>query len=95
MAEKTQKEIDAQVKALKEIRPKVKPYNFFGDSNLDKLDAQVKVLEEDMISEEVFDEWPEEEGDMNIRMAADDAIAWRDGESDEEDLATDWPLEKK
>lgn len=92
MAEKTQKEIDEQVEKLKAIRPRVKPYNFFGDSNLDKLDVQVKVLEEDMDSGEVYDEWPEEESDMETRMSADDAINWRGGESDIDDLAKDWPL---
>lgn len=95
MAEKTQKEIDEQVEKLKAIRPKVKPYSFFGDDNLDKLDAQVKVLEEDMDGDEVWDEWPEEESDMNTRMSADDAINWRDGESEIDDLAKDWPLISK
>ena len=91
MAEKTQKEIDEQVEKLKAIRPRVKPYSFFGDSNLDKLDAQVKVLEEDMIEDDITDEWPEE-SDMEIRTAADDTVNWRDGESEIDDLAKDWPL---
>lgn len=94
MASKTQKEIDEQVKKLKAIRPKVKPYSYFGDDNLAKLDAQVKVLEEDMDSDEVWDEWPRDEADMEIRMSADEAVSWRDGESDITDLAEDWPLEK-
>ena len=94
MKSKTQKEVDMQVAALKAIRPKVKPYSHFGDSNLDKLDAQVKVLEEDMNSDEVWDEWPRDEADMEIRMSADDAVSWRDGESEEDDLAKDWPLIK-
>lgn len=89
---KTQEEIDEQIAALKEIRPKVKPYSFFGDDNLAKLDAQIKVLEEDMDPDEVWDEWPEEEKDMEIRMAADETVAWRDGESDVDNLADDWPL---
>lgn len=89
---KTQVEIDVQIEALKAIRPKVKPYSYFGDDNLAKLDAQVKILEEDLDSDDVWDEWPDEEGDIEIRMSADGAISWRDGESDIEDLATDWPL---
>lgn len=95
MASKTQAEIDKQIEALKAIRPKVKPYSAFGDNNLDKLDAQLKVLEEDMDSDEVWDEWPEEEADSEVRMSADDAVSWRDGESDIDDLAEDWPLIKK
>lgn len=89
---KTQEEIDEQIAALKEIRPKVKPYSFFGDDNLAKLDAQIKVLEEDMDSDEVWDEWPEEEKDVEIRMAADEAVVWRDSELDVDNLADDWPL---
>ena len=94
MASKTQAEIDKQVEALKAIRPKVRPHTAFGDSNLDGSDAQIKVLEEDMDDDEVWNEWPGEESDMNIRMSADEAVNWRDGESDVVDLATEWPLEE-
>lgn len=94
MESKTQKEVDEQVKRLQAIRPKIKPYSYFGDSNLDKLDAQIKVLEEDMNSDKVWDEWPREEADMEIRMSADEAVNWRDGVSEEDDLAKDWPLIK-
>jgi len=91
---KTQAEIDAQIKALKVVRPKVKPYSAFGDDHLRNLDAQIKVLEDDMDSDDVWDEWPDEEGDVGTRMSAEDAVSWRDGESDIEDLAEDWPLIK-
>ena len=89
---KTQKEIDAQIAALNEVRPRVKPYSFFGDDNLAKLDAQVRVLEEDLDEDDVGEEWPEDD-EMDIRTAADDAVTWRDGESDIENLADDWPIE--
>ena len=91
---KTQEDIKVQIERLKAIRPDVRPTSAFGDSNLDKLDAQVKVLEEDMDSGDIWDEWPEEESDMETRMAADDARNWLDDESDIEDLATDWPMKK-
>lgn len=89
---KSQKEIDAQIKSLKAVRPKVRPVSGFGDDNLAKLDAQVKVLEDDLDSDDVWDEWPEDEGDMEIRMSADDAIAWREGDGESDDLSKDWPL---
>ena len=92
MAEKTQEEIKKEIEALKAIRPKVRPHSAFGDSNLDKLDAQVKVLENDMDSDESYDEWPEEESDAEIRMAADDARNWIDGFGECDSLAEDWPL---
>lgn len=89
---KSQKEIDEQVAKLKEIRPKVRPYSTFGGDNLAKLDAQIKVLEKDMDSDDIWNEWPQDEADMEIRMSADEARNWLDGESD--DLAEDWPLIK-
>ena len=89
---KTQKEIDAQIAALKAIKPKVKPFSYFGDDNLAKLDAQVQVLEEDLDEDDITDMWPED-SDMEIRTAADDAVNWRNDESDIDDLAKDWPLE--
>ena len=88
---KSQKEIDEQIKKLNEIKPKVKPTTVFGDSNLDKLDAMIKVLEEDMDSDEIWEEWPGEKN-IEIRMSADDARSWIDDESDIDDLAEDWPL---
>lgn len=95
MKERTQEEIEQQIDRLKEIRPKVRPYTAFGDDNLAKLDAQVKVLEEDMDSDDIWDEWPQEESDMEIRMAAEKACNWLVGESESDDLAEDWPLTKE
>lgn len=92
MKQRTQEEIKQQIAKLKEIRPKVRPYTAFGDSNLVKLDAQVKVLEENMDSDDIWDEWPEEEADMDIRMTAEEAANWLVGESEHDDLAEDWPL---
>lgn len=92
MTRKTKEETEQQIIKLKELRPKVRPYSAFGDDNLAKLDAQVKVLEEDMDSDEIWDEWPQEESDMGIRMAAEEAANWLVGKSEADDLAEDWPL---
>jgi len=89
---KTQKEINTQIAALKEVRPKIKPYSFFGDDNLAKLDAQVRVLEEDLDEDDIWEEWPEDE-EFDIRTAADNTVAWRNGDSDVENLADDWPVD--
>ena len=94
MSSKSQAEIDEQIKKLEAIRDKIKPTNYFGVSNLDKLDAQIKVLNEDMDSDEIWDEWPVEESHVEIRMSADEARSWIDGESEIEDLATNWPMKK-
>ena len=89
---KSQKEINAQIKSLKAVRPKVRRVTAFGDDNLAKLDAQVKVLEDDLDSDDVWDEWPSLQGDMEIRIFASDAIAWREGDGESDDLSKDWPL---
>jgi len=89
---KTPEEIDKQIEALKAIRPKVRPFSAFGDDNLAKIDAQIQVLEEDMDYDDIWDEWPDEEGDVGIRMVADDVVAWMIDEGDIKDLAENWPL---
>jgi len=91
---KTQEEIQKEIKALKAIRPKVRPFSYFGDDNLAKLDAQVKVLEEDMDSDDIWNEWPKAEEDALIRLTADDARNWMDDASDVDSLADEWPLEE-
>jgi len=88
---KSQAEIESQIKRLIAIRNKIKPFNIFGDSNLDKLDAQIRVLEENLDSEEVWDIWSSEE-DEEVRISAEEAVRWQNDESDIEDLAADWPM---
>ncbi|GAH46107.1 unnamed protein product [marine sediment metagenome] len=89
---KTKEEIEQQITNLKGVRPKVRPHSDFGDDHLAALDAQVRVLEEDMESEDIWFTWPEGEYAMNIREAADEARNWLDGESEFDDLTKDWPL---
>jgi len=87
---KTQKEIEIQITQLKEIQEKVRPASFFGDSHLDAIDAQIKVLEEDMDNDDIEDEF--ESGELNVLTAALDTREWIDGESEIDNLATDYPL---
>jgi len=87
---KTQKEVEQQIEALRGIQEKVRPYSAFGDSHLDAIDAQIKVLEEDMENDEIEYEFESEA--QNVLMAALDARQWIDGESDIDDLAADYPL---
>ncbi len=91
---KTQKEIDAQIQRLKDVRPKVRPFSFFGTDNLECLDAMVRVLEQDMDSDDIWDRWDRDEEDFDVRSNADGALKWREGESEEDDLAQGFPLLK-
>ncbi len=91
---KTQGEIKKALDELREIRPNVRPTTGFGESNLDALDAQIKVLEEAMDEDEIWREWPEEIEDERVRLCALDAWRWVKGEGDIENLAADWPLKR-
>ena len=94
MTTKTQEEIKKEIEALKTVRPKVKPYSFFGDDNLAQLDAQIEVLEQDLDSDDISDRYDHAGISEEIVSAAFDARNWRDGESDVDSLAADWPLKE-
>ena len=74
--EKTQAEIDAEVKRLREMKPKVRHYTGFGDDNWRKIDVAIAVLvnryDEDDISERYHD------ADENSEAYS--VIQWRNGE---------------
>ncbi|KKM04634.1 hypothetical protein LCGC14_1762290 [marine sediment metagenome] len=83
---KTQEQIDEQIKLLKEARPKIVPISMFGTDNLELLDAQVRVLEQDMDSDDIWDRWDRDEEDMDTRSNAEEALNWRDETGDGLDL---------
>lgn len=91
---KTQEEITRQIIALKEIRPKVRPRNMFGDDNLAQLDAQINVLENLMDNEDIYEKYDHSGVAEEILEAAIYARQWLDDEDDceSENLAEDWPL---
>lgn len=90
---KTQEEVKKQIAVLIKIKPKVPQYSAFGDDHWAAIDAQIKVLEEDMDNSDIENEFELEEGvALNIVTAALDARQWIDGESEEDDLAEDYPL---
>lgn len=80
---KTEKEVKAEVAKLKEMKPFVRQFTAFGDSNHDKMDCEIQALEEDMDEDQTYDEWPEDEADMEKRSAAQYAINWREGDEEE------------
>ena len=52
---KTRKQIDAEIAKLKEYRPKVRRYDFFGEDNWAKIDMEIRVLEGGMDEDAVHD----------------------------------------
>lgn len=93
---KTDKQIQNEIKALKEIRPKVRPYSMFGDDNLAALDAQIKVLENDWDNNDIYNEYDHIDSSEYILDAAIAAREWINDEEDSdcESLACEWPLKE-
>lgn len=91
---KTQEEVARQITALKEVRPKVRPHSVFGTSNLAQLDAQVDVLENLLDNDDIHDQYDRSGTEEETLSAALEARQWIEGESEEDDLATGYPLLK-
>lgn len=85
--EPTGAEIEAEIKLLKELRPKVNQFNGFEDDNHAAIDAQIKVLEERMDEDDAEEEYGDGNAADNVRSAAMDACMWMIGEyeGDEEE----------
>jgi len=88
---KSAEEIKIMIGRLKEAKPNVRPTTGFGDDNLQGVDAQIKVLEEMMDSDDIWDYWCEDEDDMHVRTYAEAALAWMDKECDD-DLVDELPM---
>lgn len=82
----TAKQIQAEIEALTEIKPKVRRLTFFGDDNHKAIDAQIKVLEKDLDEDAIYDRWD----DGRLLDYAQSARAWLDGESEEDSLVEGW-----
>jgi ArsR family metal-binding transcriptional regulator len=81
---RTNDEINAEIAALKELKPRVRRTTAFGDDNHAAIDAQIQALTDRMDEDGLYDSWPEEEGDeCRERDCARDAVDWMNGESDE------------
>lgn len=81
MSERTGKQIEAEIKALEACKTYAPRLSGFGDDNHRELDLQIQVLRDDDI-DVTADEFYEE---YNIyeQSAIQEAIDWRDGETDE------------
>jgi hypothetical protein len=87
---KTSEEVKAEVAKLREMKPNIRHRTSFGDDNWAAIDAQIKVLEEGMDEDEIWDEWPEDEEDMHERDSAREALAWNNGDKDSEAPSDTW-----
>lgn len=75
----TEKQIAEEIDKLKDLRPNIPSHTFFGDSNLEKIDAQIRVLKEGMDEDKCYAEFedPEDpEGTADLVSNARDAVLW-------------------
>ena len=80
----TDKQINAEIKKLTDVKPRVPHYTMFGDDNWEKLEAQVKVMEERMEEDAVLayfedKEHPDNTADMVSNVL--EAVRWLEGET--------------
>lgn len=93
---KSQEQITEEIKALKTVRPKVRPYSMFNDDNLAAIDAQIKVLENDWDNNDIYNEFDHVDSSEHILESALAARQWMNCEEDPdcEGLACEWPLKE-
>jgi hypothetical protein len=93
----TKEQIQEEIKKLNEIKSKVVQRTLFGDDNIAAINAEIRVLEENMDEDEIYETFSEEEGRDHERDAALCALAWLEtGETDcgETSLWEGWPLKE-
>lgn len=78
----TQAEIDAEIKALEDVLPKVPARSFFGDDNRSAIRVSMRVLKDNMSEDDIYDRY----GDSadNVLEEALGARHWLDGDYDGE-----------
>jgi hypothetical protein len=98
MKKPTDKQIAAEIAALKKLKPRLRKSSVFGDDHHAAVDAQIAVLEERLSDGKIYDRFEstgftdidhgEGRGD-NVLSAAIDAQQWRDGDK-EDKPSSEW-----
>lgn len=88
----TQEQIDAEIVKLRQMMPTVRETSLFGDNNHEAIEAQIRVLEEDMTDNDVYAEWGTEDPEENhyIIHSALSASQWLAGDGETDTLAEEW-----
>ncbi|MCX6908125.1 MAG: hypothetical protein NTY01_08790 [Verrucomicrobia bacterium] len=74
-------DIDAEIATLRDYKSRVMPGTF--SDNRAAIEAQIQVLNENLDNDAIFNRWPDDERDCEIRMSASDAMDWMNGDKDE------------
>lgn len=84
---KSDAEIQAEINKLRALMPVVPPRTFFGDSNVEAVKVQIRVLNEKLTVARIFDTYEDNE---HLLDAALGARRWVDGQGDFEYLSDEW-----
>jgi len=90
---KTDEEIKAEIAALMAMKPGVRSHSIFGDDNHAAIDAQLRVLTEQMSEDAIYAAYADEDAgdfDQYILDSADHAYFWMSGQPDYEAPSADW-----
>ena len=88
---KTDSEIAGEIILLKEIRGKIRQYNFFGENVWSSIDAQIAVLEKRLSSEDIHKAYEGLDDSDYVLFAALSAMEWMLGYlSDDESPSESW-----
>lgn len=79
MPARTEEEVQAEIKTLEELKPKVPQRSSFGDNNWAIIDAQIETLRERYDQGRIDQVW----GEVDIHLEAVEALHWRLGNSDD------------
>lgn len=79
---RTRSEVEQEVVRLRAVKSFVPHKTMFGDDNWEAIEAQTRVLNENMDREEIYTEWPDED-QLSILDSALEADEWAQGESDD------------
>jgi len=93
MKKPSKKQIDAEIKKLKNVKPRVPHANYFGDDNYEKIDAQITVLQEGLTENDVYDRFDDpEEPDKTCDLVSNarDAAMWLIGEAEDGAPSKGW-----
>lgn len=83
-----QEEIDEEIKILEEMKPKVRHYTAFGDDNHKAIEFQIRVLQEKMTSEKIYDRFDADE--THMLDSAIEAWEWMNDEPENVRPSDEW-----
>ena len=74
----TPEEVQAEIKKLKEMKPKVRHHTGFGDDNWAAIEVQIRVLEQLLDADDIYDRWDMDDHLLESAMYARDWLDDRD-----------------